>query len=76
MVEDGAVLLVDPLHLVDVLGHLLHAGQSLAQVPLLLRALGRQRLQLAQQQRVLEDSLDRLDQVGLQGRGVLLTRVQ
>ena len=31
--------------------------------------------QLLQQQRVLEDALDRLDQVALQGGGVLLTRV-
>ena len=29
MVEDSTILLVNPLHLVDVLGHLLHPNQSL-----------------------------------------------
>lgn len=39
VVEDGAVLLVDALHLVDVLSHLLHADQRLDQVLLLIGAL-------------------------------------
>lgn len=100
VVEDGAVLLVDALHFVDVLGHLLHALQRLRQVLvlacpsqsfplashrffLLLREMGRQRTrrrigeaaQLLQQQRVLEDALDRLDQVRLERRRVLLARI-
>ena len=29
MIEDSTVLLVNPLHLVDVLSHLLHPNQSL-----------------------------------------------
>ena len=76
VVEDGPVLLVDPLHLVDVLRHLLHADERLHQVLLLVRPRLTQLLQLLQQQRVLEDPLDGLDQVGLQGGAVLLTGVQ
>ena len=37
MVEDSTILLVDPLHLVDVLGHLLHANQRLNQVLVFVR---------------------------------------
>ena len=76
VVEDGPVLLVDPLHLVDVLRHLLHADERLHQVLLLVRPRLTQLLQLLQQQRVLEDPLDGLDQVGLQGGAVLLPGVQ
>jgi len=61
VVEDGAVLLVDALHLVDVLGHLLHTLQGLGQVLVLRAAAIRQAAQLLEQQRVLEDPLDRFD---------------
>ena len=37
MVEDSTILLVDPLHLVDVLRHLLHPNQSLNQVLMFVR---------------------------------------
>ena len=61
VVKDGAVLFVDALHLVDVLGHFLHAFQRLQQM-LVLRAVAlRQTAQLLQQQGVLEDPLDRFD---------------
>ncbi len=32
VIEDGAVLLVDSLHLVDVLGHLLHGDEGVHEV--------------------------------------------
>ena len=75
VVKDGAVLFVDPLHLVDVLGHLLHALEGVDKV-LILGAVGvGQVAQLLQQERVLEDPLDRLNQVGLECGRVLLTRI-
>lgn len=49
MVKDGTVLLVDALHLVDVLGHLLHALQCLDQVQMLGRVRIGQVAQLLQQ---------------------------
>lgn len=76
VVKDGPILLVYPLHLVDVLCHLLHCDERLSQLLLLIRPQPRQVLELRQQQWVLEDALDRLDQVRLQCRRLLLTRVQ
>ena len=37
VVKDGPVLFVDPLHLVDVLGHSLHPDQGFNQMLLLVR---------------------------------------
>ena len=37
VVEDSTVLLVNPLHLVDVLSHLLHSNQGLNQMLVLVR---------------------------------------
>jgi hypothetical protein len=48
VIEDGPVLLVDPLHLVDVLGHALHPDQGLNQVLLLVRVGSGQRFELQQ----------------------------
>ena len=61
VVEDGAVLFVDALHFVDVLGHLLHALERLHQMLVLRAAALGQTAELLQQQRVLQDPLDRFD---------------
>ena len=79
VVKDGPVLLVYPLHLVDVLGHPLHSEEGVPEGPvgLLLGpgADGAQALQLTQQQGVLQYPLDGLDQVRLQGGGLLAVGV-
>ena len=73
VVKDGPVLFVYPLHLVDVFRHSLHPEEGvdeglvgLAPAPLFAGRTGSQVLQLLQEQGVLEDPLNRLDQVGLE----------
>ena len=58
------------------LTHLLHAGERLAQLVRLLALRAGEVLELREEERVLEDALDRLDQVRLQRRRLLLPRVQ
>ena len=56
--------------------HLLHAGEGLSQLVGLLALRAGEVLELREEERVLEDPLDRLDQVRLQRRRLLLPRVQ
>jgi hypothetical protein len=72
VIENGAVLLVNSLHFVDVFGHLFHALERLHQMQVFVGIGVGQVAQLLQKQRVLEDSLDGLDQERLQGTAVLL----
>lgn len=71
MVKDGAILFMDPLHLVDVLGHSLHADEGVHEMLMFLSFRRRHVLQLLQEQRVFQYPLDWLDQIGLQGSGLL-----
>ena len=56
--------------------HLLHAGEGLAQLVELFALRPGEVLELREEERVLEDALDRPDQVRLQRRRLLLPRVQ
>ena len=56
--------------------HLPHAGEGLAELVGLLALRAGEVLELREEERVLEDPLDRLDQVRLQRRRLLLPRVQ
>ena len=56
--------------------HLLHAGECLPELVELLALGPGEVLELREEERVLEDALDRLDQVRLQRRRLLLPRVQ
>ena len=75
MIENGTVFLMDALHLIDVLSHVLHAGQGLAQVVLFLTGTEGQILQLLQKQRIFENALNWLDQIGFKGVRLLLVGV-
>ena len=56
VVKDSTVLLVYPLHLVDVLGHLLHADEGLDQVLVLVRVGVRQVLRKRENVRITRQS--------------------
>lgn len=75
VVEDGSVLLVNPLHFVYMFCNPFHAFESFCEVVVLLCDGVREVLKLLQQERVLEDPLDGLDEVRLQGKAVLPFRV-
>ena len=67
---------MNPLHLIDVLCGLLHAGQSVGQPLMLFCAWRSGSLQLCEQKRVFENPLDGFDEIGFQCGRMLLARVE
>jgi hypothetical protein len=63
MIEYGSILLVDALHLVDVLGDLLHSLECLDQMHMFIAVRIGEVLELKQQEWILQDSLNWLYQI-------------